>query len=183
MKYNYYFKRGRSARAGRAKTRSTKHWRGVRARPAAICYNSSPYPRRLESFRLAVWRQGHLPLVGLGLLSEAQFISRDPVSFPGRPSFHSVLLEDYAVGVSLEPLAEHVRVERHLVRGDLHDTEAVDVQRLRKRAAQTHSPSRAAALASLLRPPGEPPGPVMLLYTARSRGPDDSSLLRGQSFK
>ena len=64
--------------------------------------------------------------MGLGLLLEAQFISRGPVSFPGHPSFHAVLLEDDAVGVSLEPLAEHVRVERHIVRGDLHYSESVE---------------------------------------------------------
>ena len=76
MNCDYFFKSGRAARAGRARMRSAKSWRGVCARSAWICYNSSPYPRRLESFRLAVWRQGHLPLVGLGLLSEVQFISR-----------------------------------------------------------------------------------------------------------
>ena len=103
-----------------------KRWRGVCARSAGICYNSPPNPRRLESFRLAVWRQGCIPSRGLGLLAEAQFISRASASFPCCPSFHSVLPEDDAVGVSLELLAEHVRVERHLVRGDLHDAEAVE---------------------------------------------------------
>ena len=76
MKYGYSFKSGRSARAERAKARSARLLRGVCAHSAGICYNIAPNPRRLESFRLADWRQGHLPLVGLGLLSEAQFISR-----------------------------------------------------------------------------------------------------------
>ena len=63
---------------------------------------------------------------GLGLPTEAQFISRAPASFPCSPSFHAVLPEDDAVGVALELLAEHVRVERHLVSGNLHDAEAVE---------------------------------------------------------
>ena len=126
MKYGYIFKSGRHARAWRAKARSARWLRGVCARTSGICYNSDPNPRRLESFRLAVWRQGCIPSRGLGLLAEAQFISRASASFPCCPSFHSVLPEDDAVGVSLELLAEHVRVERHLVRGDLHDAEAVE---------------------------------------------------------
>ncbi len=75
--------------------------------------------------------------MGLSLLSEAQFISLGPAPSSRRPSFHPVLLEDDAVGVALELLAEHIRVERHLVRGDLHDSKHVE-QPSRFRAVGLH---------------------------------------------
>ena len=134
---DYSFKTDRVSRAGRAKARRWKGFRGIRARSARICYNRHPCPRRRESFRLADWRQGHLPLVGLGLLSEAQFISLAQASSSRRPSFHSVLLEDDTVGMALELLAEHVRVERHLVGRDLHDSKHVE-QPSRLRAVGLH---------------------------------------------